>query len=387
VENNLSEKTESEIDEDLIKQAKGTTWKQGCLTRTLAAQILEIFLSDNDRYVRYQQSNVVMLDLTLDSCIVQTEELSAQYALDKFLKCSDRKFLALFHDFARFIEFYSEYDEQFMDEAKIALNKRKFEILGYRSKHRDFHMFNANRGRQLDVMESVWKESKAKLALLDEEYKTEFLANEIKKLKEYILKASAKENIDKTEHEEFFDVDPKWIDTSRMFLNYFDQSSGIEEEQSANAKPSRQIRNRVDLLMFSLENGNDEKVHLYKEKLFEFVKRRGVKFCPMHLTECFDRFQFVCPKGFYRLFIDIMKKTKVKLSISDNSKIASIDRIPIYIACVGAEITKYEPDILEEYLDTVISCVTKDQRPPNSSSKIRQILDQAIDQYVHIFFR
>ena len=45
------------------------------------------------------------------------------------------------------------------------------------------------------------KESEDKLPLLDEEFKTEFLSNEIKKLKEYILKASAKENIDKTEDE------------------------------------------------------------------------------------------------------------------------------------------------------------------------------------------
>ena len=137
----------------------------------------------------------------MDSCIVKTEELSAQYALEQFLKCSDRKFLALFHDFARFIEFYCEYDELFMDEAKIALNKRKFDILGYNSKYKDFHLFNANRGRRLDLMESVWKESEDKLPLLDEEFKTEFLSNEIKKLKEYILKASAKENIDKTEDE------------------------------------------------------------------------------------------------------------------------------------------------------------------------------------------
>ena len=137
-----------------------------------------------------------------------------------------------------------------------------------------------------------------------------------------------------------------------MFLSYFDQSSGIEEEQSESVKFSRQIRNRIDLLMFSHENENDEKIHFYKEKLYEFTTRPGVYFSPMHLNECFDRFQFVCPKGFYRLFVDIMKKTKVKFAISDISKAEALDRIPIYIACVGAEITKYEPDLLEEYINT-----------------------------------
>jgi len=373
--------TDAEIDQKLIKQAKWKINCQGCLTRSLAAKILKIFLSDNDRYVQYQDvAFLSIVNLTLDSCIVQTEELSAEYALEQFLKCNDRKFLSLFHDFARFIEFYCEYDGHFMAEAKIALNTRKFEILGYKSEYKSFHLYDANRGRQIALMERVRKESEAKLSILQEEYKTEFLSSEIRKLKEYIVKASAKENIDMTEHEDFLDVDPKWIDISRMFLNYFDVNSGIQEEESENVRMSRQIRNRIDLLMFAVENGNNEQVDFYKEKLYDFVQRPGMFFRPLHLNECFDRFQYVCPKGFYRLFIDIMKRTNVKFCISGFDT-EPLDKVPIYLACVGAEITKYEPDLLEQYLGTVISCENTDLAAPI----VREILCQAIDKYVQIF--
>ena len=47
-------RTESEIDESLIKTARWMIKNQGCLTRKVAAQILEIYLSDNERYVQYQ---------------------------------------------------------------------------------------------------------------------------------------------------------------------------------------------------------------------------------------------------------------------------------------------------------------------------------------------
>ena len=140
-----------------------------------------------------------------------------------------------------------------------------------------------------------------------------------------------------------------------MFLNYFDLDSGIPEEESETVNSSRQVRNRIDLLVFAIEKRDSQKVDFYKEKLYEFVRRSSVYFRPMHLEECFHRFQFVyssLPENYYRLFIDIMRKTKFKFSIRDDRRYGLLDTVPIYIACVGAQISKYEPDLLDEYLDT-----------------------------------
>ena len=148
----------------------------------------------------YISHPISLLDLTSGNCITETEEISADYALTKFLNCKDNKFLALFHDFQRFIEFYCKHDGTFMEEANRRLNERKSDILGYRSRYIDFNLFQASRGRKLDLMKALWNEAESELPNLNEEYKIEFVESEIRQLKEHILKASAKENIDKTGH-------------------------------------------------------------------------------------------------------------------------------------------------------------------------------------------
>ena len=135
------------------------------------------------------------------SCITETDEMPASYALKKFLNCNDNKFLALFHDFQRFIEEYCEHNGTLLEEANLRMNERKHGILGYRSYNMDFQLFDAYRGRKFDLMEAFWKEAESKLPSLNEKYKIDFLESEIRKVKALILKASAKENIDKTEHQ------------------------------------------------------------------------------------------------------------------------------------------------------------------------------------------
>ena len=45
--------------------------------------------------------------------------------LVKFLKCSDEKVLDLYHDFERFLEFFSRYDRELMETCRMKLNLRR----------------------------------------------------------------------------------------------------------------------------------------------------------------------------------------------------------------------------------------------------------------------
>ena len=118
---------------------------------------------------------------------------------------------------------------------------------------------------------------------------------------------------------------------------------------------SRRVRNRVELLMFAIENDDEERTKFYKKELFQFVQQHK-QFVKIHIPpcmrECFRKLQDIRPRRFYRLFIEIMRGTAVKFRIDSYTRMTPLDRVPIYIACVGAKIEKFEPELLDEYLDT-----------------------------------
>ena len=96
------------------------------------------------------------------------------------------------------------YNPDVMDQVKYRMNDRRTIILGYQTRYSEFYMFDANRSCAIEQLELMLQESKEKLDLMDDEFKTKFLEKEILSLQQYILKAYAKQGIDKTQHEVFF---------------------------------------------------------------------------------------------------------------------------------------------------------------------------------------
>ena len=84
------------------------------------------------------------------------------------------------------------------------------QILGYQSEYAEFRLFDSHRESDIQGLENYLAESKSRLESCNDDLARKFLQDEIKQLKQYILKTAAKTNIDKTEEEEYFDVDPKW---------------------------------------------------------------------------------------------------------------------------------------------------------------------------------
>ena len=66
-----------------------------------------------------------IVNLTLDGCIYESAEFTAEEILVMFLKCSDEKVLDLYHDFERFLEFFSRYDQELMRTCRMKLNSRR----------------------------------------------------------------------------------------------------------------------------------------------------------------------------------------------------------------------------------------------------------------------
>ena len=130
---------------------------------------------------------------------MQSDEVTAEELLVLFMKCSNEKVLDLYHQFERFLEYFSRYDPLIMESCRRRLNQRRSEILGYESAFPDFYMWDRyNRTDSLNGMEQMLEESKSKLGSMHQQYKTTFMEKEILSLQQYLIKAYAKQGEDKT---------------------------------------------------------------------------------------------------------------------------------------------------------------------------------------------
>ena len=114
-----------------------------------------------------------------------------------FLKCSDLKFLHLYHDFMQFMETYCRYQLRFMKGVKEKLNKRREKILGYKSIYGPYYIIDlyrtASRKELNDIMvETEKKRSQMNQDFFSSKYKQDYLTEEIKELKRWILKIDVK---------------------------------------------------------------------------------------------------------------------------------------------------------------------------------------------------
>ena len=140
-------------------------------------------------------------------------------------------------------------------------------------------------------------------------------------------------------------VHEKWKDTARLFLNYLNQNDGTESEGPATTV-GRQIRNCTDLLGFALEREEWDKVELYKEKLCQFHK-----IFPFCVVDLFDRIQFSAPRMYYDLMMELLKGMNFTMYASDNPDHDALESVPIFMACVGAEIQLHQSESFDEYIE------------------------------------
>ena len=139
-------------------------------------------------------------------------------------------------------------------------------------------------------------------------------------------------------------VHEKWKDTARLFLNYLNQNDGTESEGPATTV-GRQIRNCTDLLGFALEREEWDKVELYKEKLCQFHK--VYTFC---VVDLFDRIQFSAPRKYYDLMIELLERMDVTMQASNNVAHDALESVPIFLACVGAEIKLHQSESFDRFI-------------------------------------
>lgn len=62
----------------------------------------------------------------------------------------------------------------------------------------------------MEMLENYLAESTGRLECTEDDIHRKFLDDEVKQIKQYILKTAAKINIDKTKEENFLDVSWKW---------------------------------------------------------------------------------------------------------------------------------------------------------------------------------
>ena len=96
-----------------------------------------------------------------------------------------------------------------------------------------------------------------------------------------------------------------------------------------------------------------DKIQIYKTKLFTF----GITW-QLPIVELFERFQYVAPGTYYKLMFEILKKVdktakyyKLRFYVTRGPVDDALESVPIYLACMGAEIQKYEPELFKEFLD------------------------------------
>ena len=113
-----------------------------------------------------------------------------------FLKCSDLKFLELYHEFMQFMETYCRYQLQFMKGVKEKLNKRREKILGYRSIYGPYYIHDLYRTASRKELNDILTETEEKRSEMTQDlqtkYKRDYLTAEIKELNHWIMKIDVK---------------------------------------------------------------------------------------------------------------------------------------------------------------------------------------------------
>ena len=113
-----------------------------------------------------------------------------------FLKCSDLKFLELYHEFMQFMESYCRYQLRFMKYVREKLNKRRENILGYKSIYGPYYIHDLYRTACRKELNDIMVETEEKWSEMNQDlqtkYKRDYLTAEIKELKHWIAKIDSK---------------------------------------------------------------------------------------------------------------------------------------------------------------------------------------------------
>lgn len=372
----------------LEKLAKTATWQerhQGLVSPNVGRKLIKALLAfdpeHHDDYKElYDNHNLRLLSCIADGCIIENEDLPAIDVLDMFLKCNDEKVLFMYHEFVRFIEFYCFFNTRFMDEeVQESLNQRRSQILGYQSQYSEFRLFDSHRESDIQGLENYLAESKSRLESCNDDLARKFLQDEIKQLKQYILKTAAKTNIDKTQEEEYFDVDPKWRQISYKFLEYWGHNVSPDEEYVPGY--ARKQRIAVDLFELAVANNDEQKIKKYKKELTEFP---GMFTSTM--SSLIMQLRFTCGREnrseFFKYSLDILKASRMKYGFSvgfDNEERA-VERLPIFLVLLGAEIRNYEDELYRDFEATVCK---KLSLPSNSKDvNFSELLNKATTEFL-----
>lgn len=140
-------------------------------------------------------------------------------------------------------------------------------------------------------------------------------------------------------------VQDKWKDTSKLFLHYLnDVGTGTEEHYTSSG---RQLRNCIDLLAFAIERQEDDKRDVFKNKLIDFGR-----IWPLSAVELFERFQFVDRRDYFDLMLEVLNKVSVTFYVMTDQPDNALESVPIFLACMGAQIEQNSPEKYNDYLDT-----------------------------------
>ena len=99
----------------------------------------------------------------------------------------------------------------------------------------------------------------------------------------------------------------------------------------------------------ALQRGDQKMVEHYKKEIFRVKKR----FCfPRLIGQIHERLQFVAPRQYFSLMLEIIDKMDFKLLARVPEKQEVLDSVPIYLAAMGCHMQTYEPEFFDAFLQT-----------------------------------
>ena len=107
----------------------------------------------------------------------------------------------------------------------------------------------------------------------------------------------------------------------------------------------RQFMNILYLLEFALERDDCDKVEIYKEKMCQFEE-----IFPSYIVDTFNCLQYAAPRKYYDLMMELLERMNFTMQASSNVADDALESVPIFLACVGAEIKLHQPESFDRFI-------------------------------------
>lgn len=109
---------------------------------------------------------------------------------------------------------------------------------------------------------------------------------------------------------------------------------------------------------------------------------------PLSINELFVRFQFVDRRGYFDLMMEVLNSVNVTFYVMTDQPDDALESVPIYLACMGAQIERNSPELYNDYLDTVCKCLKYKRTDSNALAHTRRharsvkvLIEQAVKQF------